>query len=69
MLVGGAGMVFTVTAREDEVLTPHSVDALTETLPLVVPTVAVIELVVEVPVHPFGKVHSYKGASGNGVIE
>jgi hypothetical protein len=54
---GVAGRVPTVTASDwaDEV--PQAFFAATVTLPLFAPTVVIIVLVVEVPVHPFGRVH------------
>jgi hypothetical protein len=44
----------------DAVLVPHEFCAATETVPPAVSTVIVIDGVVEVPVHPLGKVHTYE---------
>jgi hypothetical protein len=54
---GCAGIFDTVTARLRAVPVPQSLLAVTETLPLPAPTVTVIELVVDVPVHPVGSDH------------
>ena len=39
------------------VLVPHELVAVTDISPLFAPTVAVIEVEVELPVHPVGNVH------------
>ena len=60
MIVPGVpGSDPTVTARIRVVgLIPQSFTAITDTLPLVVPTVVVILVVVELPVQPFGSSHT-----------
>jgi hypothetical protein len=50
------GAILTVTAKVLTVLFPHILFAVTLILPLIDPTVVVIEFVVEVPVQPDGKV-------------
>jgi hypothetical protein len=57
MVPGCAGTVVVVTARVLAVLVPQPFEAVTEMSPPFGPTVAVMELVVEVPVHPAGRVH------------
>ena len=54
---GWEGMMATVTARVRAVDVPHVLFAVTEMFPLVALAVAVMEVVVEVPVQPPGKVH------------
>ena len=54
---GVAGAEFTVIARVEEAEEPHELFAVTLMFPLVALAVVVIELVVEVPVHPPGSVH------------
>ena len=52
------GRIFTVTNRVCAVDGPHKLLlAVTDTLPLVAFAVALMEVVVEVPVQPPGKVH------------
>ena len=46
-------VIFNVCAVPD----PQLLLAVTEIVPIVLPAVTVIELVVELPVHPGGKVH------------
>jgi hypothetical protein len=50
------GNGFTVTTNVLGVLAPQLLFAVTDTVPPVVPAVAVIEFVVEVPVHPTGSI-------------
>ena len=57
IVAGTAGVVFTVIATVCAELVPQELPAVTVMFPLVVLDVAVILLVVEVPVHPPGKVH------------
>ena len=57
MAPGCAGAEFTVTLSVLAVLVPHALDAVTEIVPPVAPAVALIEVEVELPVHPDGKVH------------
>jgi hypothetical protein len=54
---GVAGMELTVTAKVCTGDEPQVLLAVTVTLPLVEPESAVIEFVVDVPVHPVGNVH------------
>lgn len=56
---GVAGTELTVTANVCTGDEPQVLLAVTVTLPLVEPESAVIELVVDVPVHPVGNVHVY----------
>ena len=49
--------MLTVTLKVLAIPEPHELFAVTETLPLLAPTVAVIDVVVEVPLHPDGNVH------------
>ena len=53
---GCAGAVFRLTANVAAVLLPQAFVATTEIVPLVVPAVTLIELEVEVPFQPEGKV-------------
>jgi hypothetical protein len=64
---GGTGL--TVTANVCGILLPQPLFAVTETLPLFAPTIAVIEVVADVPVHPVGNVHVYDVAPVTGLIE
>jgi hypothetical protein len=57
MGAGCAGMLFTVTTKIRAGDDPQTLLALTETFPLVVFVVILIELVAELPVHPEGNVH------------
>jgi hypothetical protein len=57
MTPGWAGILFTVTANIRAVDDPQTLLAITETFPLVVLAVTLIELVVEAPVQPEGSVH------------
>ena len=54
---GWAGTVVTVTFKVFAVPEPQVLFAVTETFPPVAPAVALIEVEVEVPVHPEGRVH------------
>ena len=56
---GCESVVEVVTASVRAVLFPQEFTATTDTLPDVVPTVVLIELLVEDPVHPDGNVHMY----------
>ena len=47
-----------VTIRVWAELFPHVLPAITEIVPGPVPSVACIELVVELPLHPLGNVHA-----------
>jgi hypothetical protein len=53
---GWAGVDETVTERVLAVPEPHELFAVTEIFPLE-PAVAVMDVVVELPLHPAGKVH------------
>ena len=55
--VTAEGSISTVTAKVLGVDEPQALSAVTEIVPLFVPTVVVIELVEDVPVQPFGNVH------------
>ena len=66
---GGAGALFTVIASEAAALVPQPLEAVTEMLPLEALAVVLIELVVEVPVHPPGSVQTYEVAPDTAVIE
>jgi hypothetical protein len=54
---GVPGAPVTVTARVDAAELPHELLATTVTLPPAAPDVAIILVVADVPVHPFGRVH------------
>ena len=54
---GGAGMLETNVLTELAVLVPQKLVAVTEIGPSDEPTVALIEVVVEVPLHPEGRFH------------
>ena len=49
-------------------LEPHELFAVTEIVPPVTPTVVVIEVEVELPLHPDGNVHVYEVAPETGDI-
>jgi hypothetical protein len=57
ILPGWEGIAFTVTASVRAILVPHELVAVTEIVPPVEPAVAVMDVEVELPVHPDGKVH------------
>jgi hypothetical protein len=57
MVPGFAGMLFTITANACAVDDPQALLAVTEMFPPEASAVILIELVVEVPVHPEGNVH------------
>ena len=59
---GCAGKAATVTVSGCAVLLPHVLLAVTEMVPPADPAVAVIELVIELPVHPVGTDHIYEVA-------
>lgn len=54
--VAGAAVV-TLTARVAGLELPHPLFTVTETVPLLVPAVVLMELVVDVPVHVAGSDH------------
>ena len=54
---GWEGTAETDAANVRAKLLPQKLLAVTEILPPVVPTVALIEVVVELPLHPEGKLH------------
>jgi hypothetical protein len=66
---GCAGTVVVVTARVLAMLVPQAFVAVTEMSPPTVPAVTVMELVVELPVHPAGSVHVYDVAPLTAVME
>ena len=66
---GAAGTDPMLTASVEAVEAPQEVLATTEIVPPVVPGVAEIELVIDVPVHPVGKVQVYEVAPPTGVME
>ena len=53
---GWAGVVDTVVVRVRAILVPQKLVAVTEIVPPVDPTVVLIDVVVEVPLHPEGRV-------------
>ncbi len=63
---GCAGVVDTVTLCVLARLVPHVLPAVTEMVPPVEPAVALIDTVVELPLHPEGKVQVYVVAPGTG---
>ena len=54
---GWAGGAVTDTLNVRALLVPHELLAVTEIVPPLAPGVVVIEVEVELPVHPDGKVH------------
>jgi len=60
MVPGCAGTVVPVTGSVLGGLAPQALLAVTEIIPLPAPTVAVIELEVELPLHPEGSAHVYE---------
>lgn len=56
---GVEGTVFTLTVKFDAEEEPHEFTAVTDIVPPIVPTVAVILFVVDDPVHPEGNVQLY----------
>jgi hypothetical protein len=54
---GWTGVGVTATLSVLAVLVPHELLAVTEIVPPVAPAVAVIDVDVELPLHPDGKVH------------
>jgi hypothetical protein len=70
MAPGCAGTeLTTVTANICGGLLPQLLFAVTEILPLPAPTVAEMEVVVELPVHPDGSVHVYIVAPDTALME
>ena len=65
MDAGAAGAVFTVTASDCGVLLPQALFATTRMLPLLLPAVALMVLVAEVPVQPDGNDQLYDVAPGS----
>ena len=63
---GWKGVVVTDTPLIRSELVPQELLAVTEILPPLVPTVAVIKVVVELPVHPEGRDHVYEVAPDTG---
>jgi hypothetical protein len=57
MLPGVGGMTLTVTAFVCAADEPQALLAVTVMFPPVIPAVVIIDVVVEVPVHPPGNVH------------
>jgi len=57
MAPGCAGVGVTDTLKVRAALDPHELLAVTETVPPIEPALAVMEFVVELPVHPEGSVH------------
>ena len=57
IMPGWAGVTVTETPRVLEVLVPHELVAVTEIVPPVATAVAVIDVEVELPLQPGGKVH------------
>jgi len=69
MVPGVVGMVFTVIAKFCAAEDPQALVAITEIVPLVASAVAEIELVVDVPLQPPGKVQEYELADGSLITE
>lgn len=67
MAPGAAGAPPTEIVRVAAAEVPQAFVAVTATVPPVVPTVVLIEAVVEVPTQPVGKVQVYEVAPGTGV--
>ena len=65
---GWAGALLTVTFKVPGLLEPHALLPTTEIVPPPAPGVAVIDAVVEVPLHPVGRVQVYETAPGIGVM-
>ncbi len=65
---GCEGVVETDTANVRAVLVPQKLLAVTDMSPPVVPTVALIDVVVELPLHPEGKLQVYEVAPGTAVM-
>ena len=63
---GWKGVVGTDTPCELSGPAPQELLAVTKILPPLAPTVAVIEVVVELPVHPEGRDHVYEVAPDTG---
>ena len=57
IIPGWAGTVVTDTLKVREMPAPHELLAVTEIVPPVAPATAVIDVEVELPVQPVGKVH------------
>ena len=69
ILPGVAGAVPTVTTSVCIAELPHPLLAFTVTLPPLAPIVVIMELVVDVPVQPFGSVQVYEVAPLTGAME
>jgi hypothetical protein len=65
---GWFGTVETITERFFGLLEPHELLAVTEIVPPLEPTVTGIDSVVELPLHPEGKVHVYEVAPDTDAI-
>ncbi len=65
---GRVGIVETDTANVRAVLVPQKLLAVTDMSPLLVPTVAAIDVEVELPLHPEGKLHVYEVAPGTALM-
>ena len=65
---GVAGVVFTVTTIVCAGELPQILFAVTVTFPLVILAVVLIDVVVDVPVHPPGRVQVYDTAPATGEI-
>ncbi len=63
---GCEGVVETETVSVRAILVPQKLLAVTETLPPDELAVALIDVVVELPLHPEGKLHVYEDAPGTG---
>ena len=66
---GVAGIVFTAITNEFAIDDPQLLLAITDTFPLVPFDVALIEFVVDVPVHPTGRDQVYEVAPLTATIE
>ena len=59
IVLGCAGTVLAVTISVRAVLLPQPLFAVTDIVPPVAPAVVVMDVVVELPLHPAGNVHEY----------
>ena len=62
MLPGCSESALTLIANVLGVLEPHELSAVTEIVPLIAPAVAVIDVELELPLQPDGKVQVYEVA-------